>query len=455
MAIISGNTVSCDCSPISEYDNTVNICLFKTGCHPTCKSLCNQQNSNLNCFSDCQPALTKTPTSVASIYACTCPLNSDYNSELQICIYNKNCHPLCGGKCFEISNSNSCYQSCSKFAILSSAKTSAGSPSSLPKLSCLCPSDTEYDAGIGRCLYTKNCHAFCKDGKCASKGNNNECIGDCISETVKGVNSLNDQLTTCSCPSDMEISPTAPICLYNKGCHPLCGRLCLMKDNNTACYKECMTRAVLQATSQSDFVNCSCKPGSIFAAEDCLINQNCHPLCGKSICYEENNPSQCYASCSQIAIVKSQNKLLVSCGCPENQAFSDNLCLYNKGCHPLCGGLCYKQYDNTECYKRCIANTTWSITGLKIKCTCPNGYNSLLANTSSLSDLQNFNGSICAEVTLATKQAGEKEKAENATQEKAALETGSITSTSAVALVSVISSGNLSKLLFCVVRIIL
>ena len=445
MKTLSGNTVKCDCSLISIYDTSAKVCLFTTNCHPVCKDTCSIQNSDQNCYMQCKPNLTKNPTLNPYIFACSCPFNSEYNADLQVCIYNKDCHPLCGGKCFSLNDPNSCYQSCAKFAVQSRAKDTPGVVTSLPKLVCICPSDTEYDALTKRCIYTKNCHPFCKTGQCASQGNNNECIGDCAPDLVQDVNPLNYQLTTCTCPIDMEISPTLQICLYNKGCHPLCGKLCLSKNNNTSCYKACSNKAILEHIDQTDFVNCKCRNGSIYAAETCLHNQNCHPLCGKSLCYEENDPTQCYESCNPIATIIGKNNFSVSCSCLKDQMFIDNICSYNKSCHPLCGGLCFKQYDNTECFKGCRLNTSWSITGSKIKCYCQNGWNKRIVNASSFTELENFNGSLCAEATIDTKKASEKEKAENSTKEKQNMQLGSSSTTTIVAALSILSTGNLSK----------
>ena len=233
-------------------------------------------------------------------------------------------------------------------------------------VTCDCSLDSIYDSNAKVCLYSAGCHRACKD-KCSTQNSNLHCYLECQPNLIKDL-SLSPSVFSCSCPSGMEFAPASPICVFSSGCHPFCGKLCLTKNDNTACYSECRT-SYYKATKVKDYITkCECPQEGVFNQEtgSCVFSSNCHITCNGK-CLLKGDENSCFEGCNKGLKAIKQINGTVRCQCEDETmkylpAIQSNLaaslCVYDKNCHPLCGKYCLKLYDFEACFFDCASWAT-------------------------------------------------------------------------------------------------
>ena len=367
---------TCDCPASSSFESSIQTCLYSGVCSPKCFSSCSAPSSDISCYQQCKYADMIPTLQSPSIYQCSCPIGKPYDSTAGLCLYTSSCDPKCQSSCSAQSDSSACYLSCIHTSLEKTA--TAGAPPNI--YTCQCPSGSSFEGTLNLCLYSTGCHPNCLN-KCTALNDNSACYMDCASiELIKTTTSTSN-IFKCQCSSSMIYDSSINRCIFTSSCDARCGKFCIAKNDNTACYQSCASPNYLSAltnpTNPAFGLTCNCPTSSVFYAPPvnmCMYITGCAPECG-SYCSEQGNPSSCYMSC-QSGLVKTGSGKIVSCSCFGAKEFVPEIksCLYANNCHPLCGSMCYELDKSTECYQNCngFAEMLRNLNG-KVACGCPKG----------------------------------------------------------------------------------
>ena len=368
---VSGNKVKCACIAGKEFSNDNKICIFNTGCAINCGGKCFATLDPDQCFDSCKDAsYTLTTTGTTHLVKCACPIDSSYDSSLNLCVFSTGCDFRCGGKCAKKLDNTQCTKN-------NACAAGMDPPAATTIYTCDCPSGKWFSTDNNLCVFTTTCHVLCGQSKCFVQSSKDNCYDSCSAQSVAPVNTGTTHQVKCDCPSGASFITADSLCVFNSGCDSRCGTGCTKQGegNNAFCYKDCQS-VDYALTGTQPIVTCSCGTGMeyVSAVPRCLYNTGCSTKCtGK--CFTKNSDNECYDTCKDPLMTPGGTGIAHKfiCSCPASMSWDNSWCYYSSSCDLRCDSKCRVQNSNSNCYGSCATGMTTTGSSPTLTCDCQTG----------------------------------------------------------------------------------